>query len=364
MSKAIDGIVQNTINTKEFSGVILARLEFSTGGFHRYCNAYQTVYWEETAGFGEQAYIGLGNLAGISTLTETTDLSAQTIQLTLSGIPNSTITDIFSTNYIGKPVYLWYATIDKETYAVEHDGDDADSGPVLIFSGLMDFGTVEFGETATITVNATHRLADWERPRGGRFNREYQLRYIDEFDRGFKYVKELQNKPISWGGETVAAPGNDDGNGGGGGKHPKKKRCFEKGTQFYMQDGSLKNIEDINVEDIMLCGGEISTISIGNGKSETWYNYKGVIVTGGHSVLEHGIWKYVEDSLLAIPVEIRDRTYIVSNENNLMIASNNVIFSDIIDRSSELQSDISEKQIFEYLNSREKLNKELEQLKV
>jgi hypothetical protein len=200
MSKTIEGLTQSILEGDSLTGVVLAKLYFSPE--QRYSNAYQSIYWDE-AGLGEEEYIGLGNLASMSILTETLELAAHTIQLSLSGIPNSMVTDIFSNEYIGKPVYVWYGTLDPDTYAI----NDGQNGPVLLFAGRMDYGTIEFGETATIIVNATGRLADWERPRGGRFNHAYQQRHVDPGDLGFKYVQALQDKPISWGGSTVDDPG-------------------------------------------------------------------------------------------------------------------------------------------------------------
>ena len=203
MSKTINATVQASLDTGIFAGVVLAKLDFSP--VLRYTNAYQSIYWDE--GAGEVEYIGLGNLAGMSVLSETSELAAQTIQLSLSGIPNSAVTDIFSNEYIGKPLQVWYATLNKDTYAVE----GGQNGPVLLFAGRMDFGNIEFGKTATITVNATSRLADWERPRGGRFNHAYQTRHVDPTDRGFRFVQALQDKPIQWGGVSLSDPGGNNG---------------------------------------------------------------------------------------------------------------------------------------------------------
>jgi len=216
MSKVIDSIVQSSLDSSELAGVVLVQLHFPTK--YRFASAFQNIYWDEgqpSPEAGEQEYIGLGGLASMSVLSETSELAAQTVQLTLSGIPNSAVTDIFSNNYVNKPAYIWYATLDKETYAVE----GGPTGPVLLFAGQMDFGNVEFGETATITLNVTSRLADWERPRGGRFNHGYQTKHVDPTDLGFEYVVQLQEKVISWGGVTIGDPGNgEDGFGRGGGR--------------------------------------------------------------------------------------------------------------------------------------------------
>ena len=204
MSKTINTTVQSIIDGKDMVGVVLARLHFDP--IYRYTNAFQSVYWDEDGG-GDQEYIGTGHLSSMSVLTESNDLSAETVQLTLSGIPNASITDAYSTEYINQPLYVWYGILNKDTYAVE----GGQNGPVLIFAGRMDFATIEFGNTASITVNATSRLADWEIPRGGRYTESYQQTYIDPTDLGFNYVQALQNKPISWGAVSLTDPGNSGG---------------------------------------------------------------------------------------------------------------------------------------------------------
>jgi len=199
MSKSIHSTVQTSIDSKNYTGVMLVRLHFEAPtGTLRYSNVLQNIYWDEDGG-GEVEYEGIGNIVQISTLPETNELGAQTIQLSISGVPNDTITNIFSDRYAGNPIYIWYGTLDRETFAVEGGQD----GPVLAFAGIMDYADFEFGETAAVTLNATSRLSDWERPRGGRFNQGYQKTYVDPTDTGFRFVRALQNKEIEWGGRSL-----------------------------------------------------------------------------------------------------------------------------------------------------------------
>lgn len=221
MIRTIDGVAQAFINSGEITGVILARLHFGPSNIYRYCNAYQSIYWDE-AGTGEVEYTGVGNLASISPITETGELAAQTIQVSLSGIPNQHITDIFSNDYINQPIYIWYGILNSDTYAI-YGGQ---TGPILLYAGLMDFGVVEFGETATITVNATSRLADWERPRGGRFNLANQQTYVDPTDLGMRYIETLQNVPIAWGGHSLQNPGSSN------------RGSQVRGADYYSGEGS------------------------------------------------------------------------------------------------------------------------------
>lgn len=210
MSKVIDSLVQSELDSKDFVAVMLAKFDFVPDTPHlgpfRFCNAYQTIYWDEE-GTGEVAYTGLGNLAGVAVVPETNELSNITMQFTLSGIPSNLITGIFDrTAYQNRACYLWYGLLDKQTFAVQ----GGQTGPVLIFAGLMDYCTFEFGKTASISLTASSRLADWERPRGGRYNESYQRTYVDSTDSGFKYVKPLQSKEIRWAGRNAADPGDGD----------------------------------------------------------------------------------------------------------------------------------------------------------
>ena len=225
MSKIIDSLVQASINSKNYAGVILARLEFDTPvGIQRFSNAYQTIYWDDF-GTGENAYLGLGNLADVSVLAETAELGAVSIQLSLSGIPANYLNAAFSDTYRNRPIYLYYGTLNTSTYAVE----GGSSGPVLIFAGLMDYANIEFGQTATVVITATSRLTDWEKVRGGTFSDSYQKNYVDPTDKGFRNVKAIQNKVISWGSYTLDDGTSSDStgkrrkrghNGGGTGQGP------------------------------------------------------------------------------------------------------------------------------------------------
>jgi hypothetical protein len=216
MSKTIDTLVQNQLDSKDYAAVLLARFHWDAGTPHfgplRLTNAMQNIYWDEE-GAGEEEYIGLGNLVSVSPIPEVTELSGISMQFTLSGIPNNLVTGVFDKDaYQNNPCYVWYAVVDKQTYAVE----GGQTGPILVFAGLMDYCTFEFGQTATINLTASSRLADWERPRGGRYNQSYQQNYIDASDYGFEWVKPLQDLEIRFGGSSVLDPGGGSDLGGGG----------------------------------------------------------------------------------------------------------------------------------------------------
>lgn len=127
---------------------------------------------------------------------------------------------------------------------------------------------------------------------------------------------------------------NDDGGGGG------DDGCFAKGTAFKMADGTLKAIEDIKPGDIMLEGGRVHSIVIGDGTTQDWYEVGDSYVTGSHAVYETKkrlvpVWKSKWANALLFSGY--DTFYCVNNANHIMVAGDGIRFSDydMVDNSTE-----------------------------
>lgn len=71
--------------------------------------------------------------------------------------------------------------------------------------------------------------------------------------------------------------------------------CFPAGTLIMMEDDTEKKIEDIELGDSTM-GGKVTKLMKGSAKDVLWYDYKGVIVTGGHAVFEDHEWKRIYES--------------------------------------------------------------------
>lgn len=103
--------------------------------------------------------------------------------------------------------------------------------------------------------------------------------------------------------------------------------CFPQGTQIKMADGSFKSIEAIEIGD-ETSGGIVTKVIQGSALGAVWYDYQGVLVTGGHLVYEDGQWVRVLDSEKAEMVDVKfERLYNLSNEDH-MIQVGDVVFSD------------------------------------
>lgn len=134
--------------------------------------------------------------------------------------------------------------------------------------------------------------------------------------------------------------GGGDGPGGGSG-------CFAYGTVFEMADGTRKEIQDISIGDEMLEGNRVTAVIQGDGTVESWFDYDGVHVTGGHPVWEDGKWIRVQDSAGGVRIEGYDVYYTVANEQHYMVADNGVRFTDYF----EVDLEDFEDELLEKLNS-------------
>ena len=106
----------------------------------------------------------------------------------------------------------------------------------------------------------------------------------------------------------------------------RNNECFDANTLVQMADGSVKAISLIELGD-MTKGGEVYGTHKFLGGSNG-YNYKGVILSGTHWVVENGRVMDVKDSVLAEKVlYIPDYWYSLTTEDN-RIWANNVEFYD------------------------------------
>ena len=130
--------------------------------------------------WGGDTYEGVGDLGNVSPITETEDMRAAGVELTLSGIPSALIGTAIGDSRTGKDAKIWLGTFDESW---QLDGDPAEA-----FFGRVDQVVVEDrGETATIIVQVESRWVGYEQPRERRFTHEDQ---ISEYpgDLGFEFV--------------------------------------------------------------------------------------------------------------------------------------------------------------------------------
>lgn len=141
--------------------------------------------------YGGHDYLGLGNLATVSTIQEGSTVQADGITLTLDGIDPTLISEALGEIQQGLPCLLSMAFFDANQALI--------GTPVLCFAGRVDEPTIDEGtETCTISIACENRMALLNQQNERRYSDQEQRRDYPN-DCGFAYVNAIQNWASTWG---------------------------------------------------------------------------------------------------------------------------------------------------------------------
>lgn len=145
-----------------------------------------------TLSYGGHNYVGVGHVAGMSTLRKNDDLEHVEQQLTLSGLDPSALTDLDS-SVRGRTAKVWLAALNDDGQII--------ADPLLLQDLLQD--TLQWersaDDTVTLRLNTFEALPFVGRATGTKWSHDGQLAaYAD--DVGFKYNAPiaLNGPPIDW----------------------------------------------------------------------------------------------------------------------------------------------------------------------
>ena len=142
-------------------------------------------------------YTGVGTLGNISEIEEGKAITANGINLSLSGIPSDMIALTLTEKYRGRSAFVRMVLFDLSTLAAIAD-------PVMIFAGRIDTMSIsDGGDSSSISLACESRLVDMDRARERRYTDEDQ-KELHPGDTSFRYVDGLQDKQIEWGQKTNA----------------------------------------------------------------------------------------------------------------------------------------------------------------
>lgn len=131
---------------------------------------------------------GAGHLATVDVIPETTDLTANGINVSLSGIPTEFLSLVLNSTQNRYNATLWFGALDASGSLV--------ADPYQIFQGLTDVPQIqEDADTCSITIACESKYSDLNRARVDYYTPEDQKR-IDPTDKGFDFVAGLQNASI------------------------------------------------------------------------------------------------------------------------------------------------------------------------
>ena len=109
----------------------------------------------------------------------------------------------------------------------------------------------------------------------------------------------------------------------------RKIKCFDKNTEIFMNDGSLKKISEIKVGDILLENNEVTACIKVETNGSTIYKLHNILVSDSHIVNYCGKWIPVSHHPHAIKYHYYKEPYLYClNTSKKIIKINNVIFTD------------------------------------
>lgn len=137
-----------------------------------------------------QTFTGLGWLAKISSIPQTTKVQAQNVVLSLSGIPAALISEVTQQTYNRGAAQVWLGFFDSNGNLL--------ADPVALFSGAMDVPTLDDeGATCTINISCENSLVSLNLAPQKLFDdADQQILYPG--DLGFSFVDKLSNIQLFW----------------------------------------------------------------------------------------------------------------------------------------------------------------------
>ena len=186
---------------------VAAYLDFSGSAPVRLWTGNDSKSFNDIGGSGD--YLGIGTMGSISSIAETTEVSAKTMDLTLSGIPTEYVSLALSGSYRGRDAVVYLVLFNTAMTSYEQ---------VTLFRGYMDQLVISEGsDTSAITVKCESRLIELNRPTDIRYTDEAQ-KQLYPTDKGLEFVASMGDKSIYWGTSSPASVGNSGGDGTGDGE--------------------------------------------------------------------------------------------------------------------------------------------------
>lgn len=148
----------------------------------------QTLYLvslDHDVDYDGQVWTRARGIGSIEPVTETAD-SIEGLRFTLSGVGDEAIAEAQQEKYQGRAVTVLWGFLNGPNLYVDPNA----------WQGKLDVPVIEFGATtATISVTAEHRMADWQRPRKILFNHADQQQ-IDPTDTFFLGIETMENAEL------------------------------------------------------------------------------------------------------------------------------------------------------------------------
>lgn len=182
-SRELTPALATAVTAKTVYPVILYKMETAVGPVYFWSGLGDLVW-------NGMTFTGAGNLAAIDVIPETIDQTANSVRVSLAGIPSNLLyiaLDAIEQRY---KATLWFGAMTAAgTLVVD---------PYQIFQGITDVPEIEEGaDTCRITITLESNWADLNRAKTSYYTPEDQ-KLIDPTDKGFDFVAGLQNATVTF----------------------------------------------------------------------------------------------------------------------------------------------------------------------
>jgi len=144
-----------------------------------------------SAGF--DTFVAVSTFLAYSTVEETSDLRRASINVELSAIDTTTLTQFINFGYLNSPVRIFRVVFDSG--ALTFDNNHV----FEIYSGRISGFSVEEDETTSrLVFEVASVFADFEKTFTPRTNTDFLQKFFDTRDLGFDYSDKIE-KDIKWG---------------------------------------------------------------------------------------------------------------------------------------------------------------------
>ena len=192
MTRTIATANKNETTAEVFRPVLFLFLDLD-GGDVTVNSSDQDIAWDFDGDSSDETFTGVGHFGNVSVVSETADLKATGIQVSLTGVPTTHISNALSEDYSGREAKLYVGFQNASRVLV--------ADPMVIFHGRIDTMDIQIGKTAQVNLTIESKLIDWERARIRRYTNEDQ-RSAYSSDEFLEFVTQTVEKEIVWGQPT------------------------------------------------------------------------------------------------------------------------------------------------------------------
>lgn len=183
MARGIDSSLDTALSADSIRLFFAMKAEFAGGTARFWSGVGDRTIESET-------YLGAGDIIAFAPITETPELEANGVNLTINGIDSSLIATALTDDYQGRNITLFIGALDESFSVI---------ATYVLFKGLMDTMTIsDDGNFSNISLMCENILIGMNRAKHSRYTNQEQQSLFSG-DKGFSFIDALQDKTIRWG---------------------------------------------------------------------------------------------------------------------------------------------------------------------